>query len=282
MPPDSSARRSRRPRVRLGVPLLLVACSDVSLVAPPETGTVYESEHFRLVDNAGLDSAAIASVQARLELEYQRVAEALPTLAPPSLLTARILAGSGIPFITTSDRSLSQWGGSLALDYLPHQLTHLFTRYVRRPFLEEGLAVYVTELILPENRTVNPYRGQPPHAWVSLYQSFSSTISLFTAYRADNFSHSASGSSADASAWQVFVEAGSFTRWVVESRGWETWWTLYDLDDLGAALGAATSELETTWLAAATAQYPDPLPCETALGSVGPRETFWCARTRGE
>lgn len=269
---------------RLGrvIPVLVMGCGDPAPTAPPDPVAVYETEHFLILDAAALDSATIATVQGRLELEYDRVATALPDLGPPLRITARILEGAGIPFVTPGELSLSQWGETLALNYLPHQLAHLFTGYVRRPFLEEGLAVHLTELLLPDDTTVNPYRGQPPHAWVSLYEQFGSTISLFTAYGAGNFGHDYNGSSTDASAWQVFVEAGSFARWVIETRGWETWWTLYATDDLGGTLGAATSELETAWLAAVMDQYPDPRPCEVALGTVGPREEYWCARTRGE
>jgi hypothetical protein len=263
--------------------MALAACGDPPVVAPPLVeDVVYETQHFVIRDGGELDSATVDSLEARLELEYERVAAALPVLVPPERLTVRILAGNGIPFVTPGDLSLSQWADALALDYLPHQLTHLFTGYLRGGFLEEGLAVYLTELLLPDARGVNPYRGQPPHAWVTLFQDFGSTISLFTAYRASGFSYSFSGSSADASAWQVHIEGGSFVRWVIETYGWDEWWQLYQLNDLGAALGGSTPDLEAAWLAAARAAFPTPLACEAALGTVGPREEFWCARTRGQ
>lgn len=247
---------------------------------PPEQ--VYETANFVIVDQAALSADEIDALGARLEAERARVGELLPDVPPPARITVRILPGAGIPFVTAGENSLTQWAETLALDYLPHQLTHLYTGYGRRPFLEEGLAVYVSELLLPGVLTVNPYRGQPAHAWTSLFVANGSTISLFTAYRADNLGYSFSGSSADASAWQLFLEAGSFTRWVVDTYGWSEWWQLYQLDDLGAALGGATPDLEDAWLAAAVAAYPTPLACEDALGTVGPREEFWCARARGE
>jgi hypothetical protein len=224
----------------------------------------------------------IASLQLRLETEYARVAQALPDFPAPDSLTFNILVGAGIPFVTLSERSLNQWAENLAPDYIPHQLTHLFTGYPRRAFLEEGLAVYVTEVLLPDSRTVNPYRGQPPHAWVALFDASGSLISLYTAFRASGFSYSYQGSSADASAWQVFLEAGSFTQWLIETYGWDKWLALYTVDDFGAALGASTVDLERGWLAAVHAQYPNPLSCEEALGTVGSREEFWCRRARGE
>lgn len=278
------------PRVRVtchvgvlaGAVLALAACGDPPVAPPPVEEVVYETQHFVIRDGAGLAASTVDSLEARLELEYERVAAALPALTPPEQLTVRILAGGGIPFVTPGDGSLSQWAEGLSPDYFPHQLTHLFTGYLRGGFLEEGLAVYVTELLLPDSRTVNPYRGQAPHAWVALFEQFGSTISLFTAYRAAGFSYSFTGSSADASAWQVHVEGGSFVRWVVETYGWDEWWELYQLNDLGAALRASTSELEIAWLTAARAAFPEPLDCESALGAVGSREEFWCARTRGQ
>jgi len=285
--PCWAAARRKRARVPChrgvvaGALLALLACGDPPVAPPPVEEVVYETQHFVIRDGAGLAASTVDSLEARLEVEYERVAAALPVLVPPERLTVRILAGGGIPFVTPGEGSLSQWAEALSPDYLPHQLTHLFTGYFRGGFLEEGLAVYLTELLLPESRMVNPYRGQPPHAWVSLFERFGSTISLFTAYRAANFSYSVSGSSADASAWQVHVEGGSFVRWVVETYGWDEWWELYQLNDLGAALRGSTSELETAWLTAARNAFPDPLECEAALSSVGPREEFWCLRARG-
>ncbi|HET7039861.1 MAG TPA: hypothetical protein VFH97_08225 [Gemmatimonadales bacterium] len=258
------------------------ACGDEPAPAdpgPPEH--VYETANFTIVDQSELSAEQVDTLGARLELELVRVGQVLPDLPRPPRITVYVLAGAGIPFVTAAENSLSQWRASLDLDYLPHQLTHLHTGYPRRPFLEEGLAVYVSELVLP-GVAVNPYRGQPPHAWMTLFESNGSTISLFTAYRADNLGYAYNGSTADASAWQLFIEAGSFTRWVVETYGWAEWWQLYQLDNLFEALGGTTPELEAAWLAAALAAYPAPLACEDALGTVGPREEFWCARARGE
>jgi hypothetical protein len=248
----------------------------------PVPSATYETEHFLIIDFAQLDDPAIQVVQARLEMEFERVSQALPTFTPPAQLLARIVPGNGTPFVTPAESSLTLWGDSLTLDYLPHQLTHLFTRYVRRAFLEEGLAVYVTELLLPDLPTVHPYRGQTPHAWVSLFEDHGSTIPLLTAFGATNLGYNVNGSTFDASSWQIFVEGGSFTRWVVETHGWDAWWELFEVDDLAAALGTDPAELQSLWLAEARGRYPVPLACEEALGTVGVREEFWCARARGE
>jgi hypothetical protein len=247
---------------------------------------VYETARFRIVDESQAPAALIDSIGLRLEAELDRVLALLPEFsAPDTTWTFTLLEGNGIPFINPTDATLWQWRGDLALDYLPHQLTHLLTGYPGRPFLEEGLAIWATEQLLPGNGTVHPYRGQPPHAWVSLFQDAGSQIPLGVAWGVFNLGYAYTGSSPDASAWQLFLEAASFTRWVMDTYGRTAWFYLYDVDDLGAALGAPTADLEVAWLAETRARYPHPLRCEDALATKGPlgrREEFWCARARGE
>lgn len=267
------------------VGVLAVACGSGAVAGPPlPEPAVYETTHFVIVDEAGIPADEIEPLGVRLEADYQRVAAALPTQTAPQRITFRILVGRGIPFVTPGSLQMAQWAEDLAPEYAVHQLTHLFTRYRRGAFLEEGLAVYLSEFLDPSDRTINPYRGQPPHAWVSLFQRETTLVSLFTAFRAGDFSFAYSGSASDAFAWQVFLEAGSFARWVIDTYGWTTWWTLYEVEDLGATLGGTTLDLQRAWLATASQAFPDPLPCATALATRGPlgeRETFWCASAEG-
>jgi len=223
-----SARRPLAWGVGCAVVSLLVACGEEPMPVPSAT---YETEHFLIIDFAQLDDPAIQVVQARLEMEFERVSQALPTFTPPAQLLARIVPGNGTPFVTPAESSLTLWGDSLTLDYLPHQLTHLFTRYVRRAFLEEGLAVYVTELLLPDLPTVHPYRGQTPHAWVSLFEDHGSTIPLLTAFGATNLGYNVNGSTFDASSkaaaspvgWSrrmAGMRGGSCSRWTISPPRW--------------------------------------------------------------
>jgi hypothetical protein len=120
---------------------------------------------------------------------------------------------------------------------------------------------------------------------VSLFQQYGSTIPLVTALGASNLAAHYDGSTADASAWQLFIEAGSFTHWVMTAFGRDAWLDWYVTDDLTGALGVPLADLEEAWLRAASLAYPTPLPCEEALetrGPLGTREVFWCARARGE
>lgn len=246
---------------------------------------VHETERFVIVDNADVGQAVRESLGVRLERDYDRVGVflgSLPFEAPPPPITFTILSGDGIPFVTPGQNAITQWADGLAPEYLPHQLTHLYTRYQRSNFIEEGIAVYASEELRGPNEAPNPFRRQVPHAWVSLFEQHNSTISLFTALRASNLSYNFAGSSPDASAWQMFVEAGSFTRWMVETYGFDQWYEFYLTANLGGVLGDDTPAIERAWLDHAKAAYPDPLACEEALGEVGTREEFWCARARGQ
>jgi hypothetical protein len=262
------------------------ACGGEPSAPEPEPPAVYETARFRIVDSTHAPQALIDSIADLLESELDRVLALLPEFpAPDTVWTFMLVDGTGMGFVDLSDMSLWQWRGDLQLDYLPHQMTHLLSGYNRRPFLEEGLAVWVTEELLPGNRTVHPYRGQPPHAWVSLFQEAGSQIPIGVMWGAVNLGYAYDGSSADASAWQLFIAAGSFTRWVMDTYGRNAWFYAYEVDDLASALGVLQAELETSWLAATRAAFPDPLACEDALGTRGPlgtRELFWCARARGE
>ncbi len=240
-----------------------------------------------IVDQAETPPAVIDSLAVRLEVEYARVKAFLPEFKPPDAdrIVFNLRPGPGIPFVNIGDGSMNQWltDGEVRMDYIPHQLTHLWTRYLKRPFLEEGLAVYVTEELEPEARNVDPYRGQPSHAWMSFFEQQGSAISLFTAWRTFTFNHNFMGSPDDAFAWQIFVEGGSFTRWMIETHGRDKWLQLYVSEDLGGVLGQDTPDIAAEWARAVVAAFPSPNPdCEAVLADPpDPRVPFWCARARG-
>ncbi|MEX0692580.1 MAG: hypothetical protein WD043_12135 [Gemmatimonadales bacterium] len=249
----------------------------------PVEPVVYETARFRIEDLSGRPPAELEALGARLEAEFGRVAALLSGFAlPPIPITFRIEAGLGMPFVTLGANRMTQWSEAIRPQYFTHQLTHMFTRYQRTVFLEEGLAVWASEMLETGDLRPDPYRGQPTHAWVSLFEQYGSTINLFTALGADNLSHDFRGSSPDASAWQLFIEAGSFTRWLIDEHGFDRWLVFFATGSTASAIGLNTVETEQVWLGYATSQHPNPLACEAALGEVGPRETFWCARTRGQ
>lgn len=271
----------------VGLVVALGACGSDTPVNPEPEPLVYEVNGFRIEDaTRQAPEALVDSIGAALQASVANVTAFLPEFRPlQDTVTFRLLAGGGIPYVTPDALLIVQWNDDLALEYLPHQVTHLLTGYLRRAFLEEGLAVYVTRALDSTSTITNPYRGQSPDAWVSLFEQYGSTIPLTVAFDAVNLGFSYTGSSVDASAWQVFVEAGSFTHWVMRVYGRDAWFRAYDLDDLRTGLNAELADLERAWLTAVTTAFPSPLDCEEALETRGPlttRETFWCARARGE
>jgi hypothetical protein len=260
----------------------LGACSETPQAPEP---AVYHTARFLILDETDAPQDLIDTIGAHLELELDRTAAFLPEFpVPTDTIVFHLLKGNGLPFVSPPTLELSEWRDALALEYLPHLFAHLLTGYTNLPFLEEGIAVYATEVLEPDSKVTHPYRGQPTTAWVSLFEANNSTIPLATAFSATNLGYDYGGSTPDASAWQLFIEAGSFTRWVFEAYGRDAWVRLWDLQSIGVALGGTAVDIERDWLAAAKAQYPMPMPCEEALGTgpLGQREQFWCARARGE
>jgi hypothetical protein len=262
----------------------LVGCSGQTPVTPEPT--VYHTARFLILDESNAPQDLIDTIGVHLETELDRTAAFLPEFpVPTDTIIFHLLDGSGSPFINIGTLELSEWRDNLALDYLPHLFAHMLTGYTHLPFLEEGIAVYATQVLEPDSRVTHPYRGQVPLSWVSLFEANNSTIDLNTAFTANNLGYDFGGSTFDASSWQIFVEAGAFTDWVFRAYGRDAWFRLYDLQSLGVALGSSAADIETAWLGAARKLYPSPLSCEDALGTtgaLGQREQYWCARARGE
>lgn len=263
--------------------IVVAACGDQVPTQPePRVADTLTTDRFLILDYAGTDTAVLNALAARLESDFDGVGGLLPGIAPPAVpVTFIVDSGGGIPVVIADQNTMVQWHDDLAPAYFAHQLTHLYTRYTRTPFLEEGLAVWITGELADSSERPNPYRGQSAHAWMSYFVQHQSTISLFTAMRATNLGASYGGSSADASAWQLRVEAGSFARWVIETYGRGAWDTLYATTSLATALGQDTPLIEQAWQDSVTNRVPAPLECEVALGTVGSREEYWCARARG-
>lgn len=277
-------------RIALCLGTLLFAGAAGGCSSPPEPTAeplVYDIGGFRIEDATRTASVGlIDSIAAALGAAVASATAFLPEFPlPDGTITFRLLTGTGIPFVSPSTLVITQWQNALVLEYLPHQVIHLATGYRQRPFIEEGIAVYATEVLDPTSTILYPYHGQPPHAWVSLFEQHGSTIPLATAFGAVALGYDYLGSTADASGWQVTVEGGSFTRWVFDTYGRDAWLRLYELGDLSMALDTTVADLERLWLGTARLAYLNPLPCEEALSTQRPltrREEFWCARARGE
>ena len=292
VPVDQLRERGRAQGRTCGAAWLSVVAMLVGLVGcgsePPTVPepAVYYTKRFIIVDETNAPQDLIDTIGVHLETELDRTAAFLPEFPiPTDTIVFHLLDGSGSPFVSINTLELSEWRDNLSLEYLPHLFVHMLTGYTKLPFLEEGIAVYATEVLEPDSRIAHPYRGQPPHAWVSLFEQNNSTIDLLTGLSATNLGYDFAGSSFDASSWQIFIEAGSFTHWIFDAYGRDAWVRLYQTQSPGTALGSSMTDIEQAWLTAARTLYPTPLSCEDALSTRGPlgeREQFWCARARGE
>ena len=265
---------------------MVLACRDVVGSDTPAVVVVqYSTPHFRIVDSAGASAGLIDTVKAALEDAYAKVGAFLTEFSPPSdTIVLFIQRGNGLPSINASALAIGQFynGGVLSLSYFPHQLTHIWTGYQRRGFMEEGLAVYVTSKLVPAESHPDPYRAASPYEWTSLFAMKGSAIDLATAFDASGFQFDLGGSSPDASAWQLFVEAGSFAQWVIENFGRTAWFRLYHADSFEGGLGATAVDLQQQWFQAVEAAFPVPRACEVILAPVDARESFWCNRANGQ
>jgi hypothetical protein len=266
--------------------LVVLACGDMAgPTTPTPVVSRYATSHFVIVDSAGASAGLIDTLKTALEDSYTKVGAFLPEFSPPpDAITMYIEPGDGLPGISASANAMAQFynEGVLSLSYLPHQLTHLWTRYQRSGFVEEGLAVYVTTKLVPLDSHPDPYRTETPHEWTSLFSMKGSAIDLATAYVAQGFQFDLGGSSPDASAWQLFIEAGSFTQWVIENFGRAAWLRLYHADTFETGLGASAAQLQQQWFQSVQAAFPTPRACEDALAPLDTRETFWCRRANGQ
>ena len=274
--------------VRVLAPVSLVlgiglgACETTEPEELPEP-VIHETARFRIADYSSAPQSLIDQIGDRLETEFDRVGTVMPDFdPPPTPVPFNLFPGGGLAYVTPAENSITQWREDLALEYFTHQLAHLYTGYQQTEFIEEGLAVYVNEELRLEGEAPNPFRLQVPHAWVALFQQHQSTIPLAIALDATNLGYSYDGSSIDASAWQLFIEAASFTRWMIETYGRVPWHQFYLSGDPTTVLTQDLAEIQQAWLDHATTAHPNPTACEEALGTVGSREAFWCARARGE
>jgi hypothetical protein len=121
----------------------------------------------------------------------------------------------------------------------------------------------VAEALAPNARHLYPQFGQAVDRWVTLLHQQGTLIPLERALETMSFHWNLDGSPEDTQAWQTYVEAGSFVRWIVESRGWEVFWRFHQSRSIRAALGAPVAEVEREWPQAPGPPERLPSPAET-------------------
>jgi hypothetical protein len=212
-----------------------------------------------------------------LEVERLRVGQFLRRDVPTRVVVW-VEDGNRIANVFGGRLNLYAQHGRIYTGAAAHELVHLTTGYTSTPFLEEGLAVYVSEVLDPYRTDLFPQYGQPLDTWIELFRRQSTVMPLDVAFRTQRFEWNVEGSPRDAEGWQTYVEAGSFVRFVVESRGWEAYWKLHRQQSLETALGASPEQLQREWLDSIPAGRKNPRQCRAVLNQGRARYRAWCDR----
>lgn len=260
--------------------LSLIGCALIVLLAgygARGDGTILESQHFAIQNMSGATDQELQDFASTLERAYADVAKILGK-TPPGSIWVSLEDRRAIPSARGGKLAFYHYGGSIQAGAAPHEIVHLTTGYTSSPVIEEGLAVYVAEALAPHARTLFPQFGQRVDAWMALFHQQGTLIPLERVLETISFPWNLDGSPADARTWQTYVEAGSFVRWIVESRGWEAFWHFHQTRSALAALGAPVAEVEREWLQHLARQELPPRPCRDVLAQNVPRFRFWCQR----
>jgi hypothetical protein len=258
--------------------LALIGCALIVVLAgyaSQGNGAIVHSQHFTIQSMSGATDRELHNFVATLEQAYTAVAKFLGR-SPPDSIWVSLEDRRAIPSARGGTLAFYRYGDRIQDEAAAHEIVHLTTGYTSSPAIEEGLAVYVAEALAPNTRNLYPQFGQAVDRWVALYHQQGTLILLERALETIAFQWNLDGSPEDTQAWQTYVEAGSFVRWIVESRGWEVFWRFHQSRSVRAALGAPVTEVEREWLRHLARQEQAPKPCRDVLAHNVPRFRFWC------
>ena len=258
--------------------LALMGCALIVVragYASQGNGAIVHSPHFTIQSMSGATDWELHNFVATLEQAYTAVATCLGR-SPPDSIWVSVEDRRAIPSARGGTLAFYRSGDRIQDEAAAHAIVHLTTRYTSSPAIEEGLAVYVAEALAPNARHLYPQFGQAVDRWVTLFHQQGTLIPLERALDTMSFQWNLDGSPEDTQAWQTYVEAGSFVRWLVESRGWEVFWRFHQSRSIRAALGAPVAEVEHEWLQHLARQEQAPKPCRDVLAHNVPRFRFWC------
>jgi hypothetical protein len=240
-------------------------------------GATLGTEHFVIQNSSSAPREALIALGAELEEERLRVSRFLRREVPTRIVVW-VEDGNRVANVAGGRLNLYAQHGQIYTGAAAHELVHLTTGYTALPFLEEGLAVYVSEELDPHLTNLFPQVGQPVDGWVELFRRRDTLIPLEVAFRTQRFDWNLDGSPRDAEAWQTYVEAGSFVRFVVESKGWEAFWRLHRHQSLQTSLERSPAQLQQEWLESVSSRRKYTMPCRMALPQNRGRYRAWCER----
>lgn len=195
----------------------------------------------------------------------------------PKIVDVTIDDACKIPSAHHGNLQLYRCRNRIPVEALLHELTHIVASDKAPRVIREGLAVYVDES-LSDNHVDNfPMYQQSLDAWMTLFIRKKTVISLFDVLRVSSFDFDTAGSVDDAKAWQTYVEAGAFVKWVIEKKGWNVFWKYYQDNDPAVILSNGSIQgIEDEWFAEILKLRLSPKSCQDSFLQLTNRFKIWC------
>ena len=216
-----------------------------------------ESQYFAVRNNSQASDRQVQRMVEQLEQDYVALAAFLgrqPEGPIPVLLTD----GAAPSYAEGGTLNIFYNQGVIGMDTVPFFLASLIAGPSSGSlFFDLGLSLYAVE----ETQLAQGLTGQPADAWVVLLQQEEALIPLEEAWTVEM----PGDEQGLYDFFRAMMEGGSFVRWLIEQRGWDTVWAIRAGGDPQARLGMPLYQAEEEWLAAVAAKDLRPKPCLLAI-----------------
>jgi len=216
-----------------------------------------ESQYFDVRNKSAANDRQVQRMVEQLEQEYVALTAFLGR-TPKERLPVLLTDGSVPAYADQGTLYVFYDQGVIMLETAPFFLAALIAGPPSGSLLFDlGLSLYAAE----ETGLATGLTGQPADAWVVLLQQEGALIRLDEAW-------SAKMPQDEEGLYDFFralMEGGSFVRWLVETRGWDTVWAIRGGGDPEQAIGVPLYQAEADWLAAVAARDLHPKPCLLAV-----------------
>jgi hypothetical protein len=238
-------------------------------------GKIIRSQHFTIKNNSSATEPLIHRFAETLEKSRTDVGNFLRK-DPPNSIYVFVEEGSGQAHAYHSGQLCFYYSdGKIYSAPAAHEITHLtadkhFINSLR--FMEEGLAEYVEESLDPA-----AISSQSNDAWVKLFIKKETVLPLWKIFdiRSTAFTNPW-GSNHETVIWQTYQEAGSFVRFLIDSRGWDAFWDFYNSGNSRSGLGIPLQNLEREWLETLHHKSISYSPCRKVLDQSIPWYRMVC------
>ena len=240
--------------------------------------TEYQSKHFHIYNYSSASYFELRKFARSLEVGRKNVYKFLKKEYEPDVTNVIVNEGRKIPSTSGGILRLYRHKNRIYSGLIPHELTHIIAGYKSSLVVSEGISVFTAESLAGDLRDRFPYYGQTTDAWTNLAIQKKSFIPLKDLLEVSSVQNmfNLDGSPSDAFAWQVYVEGGSFVRWIVEAKGWDIFWKYYDSSEPVPILGSSIEEIEKDWVQHIKNKNLSSVACRELLDQSKVRFKFWC------